>query len=119
MGKVIKAFRREKPILTASDIKKIQIIRFIAEGNNGKVYIIKIDETIYALKVISKFKVIQDSLLKNLKYEKYIMQHLDCKFLLRLEGYFQTKRCIYFIMDYMTTDLYSVLRQKGRLEEQW
>jgi serine/threonine protein kinase len=116
MGKIIKAFRKDKPAIKASDIDKIKILKFLAEGNNGKVYIIKIDQNIYALKVISKFKVLNNDLLKNLKYEKYVMEHLDCNFLLRLEGYFQTERCIYFIMDYLTTDLYCVLHKYKRLD---
>jgi serine/threonine protein kinase len=109
------------------DLSNIKKICVLGEGNNGKVYfqfITKVflikcirEQKQYALKVINKAQLIDENMFRYLTYEKFIMEQIDNKFLLKSEGFFQTRRNIFFVMDDYRIDLYNLLQQEKTLSE--
>ena len=100
-----------------SDYKRLE---FIGQGSNGKVYLARNiqDDNLYAIKVLNKKKIINEGSVKYLKFEKYILEHIENNFLLKLRSFYQTEDFLYIVTDYLKGDIFSLIIQNSiRLRE--
>lgn len=109
INKTRKTNNRLKNNFDLSDLKKVEVL---GEGSNGKVFLFRHEKQnkLYAVKVISKWKILQDDIISLIQNEKFILEHLKSDFLLKLEGFFQTERNVYFITECLEGDLHSLLK---------
>lgn len=76
------------------------------------------DNKYYAIKVLDKRQIIKSGTIKYVRYEKYILEHIDNNFLLKLRSFFQTENYLYLVTDYLKGDIFSLIIQKSiRLSE--
>ena len=68
------------------------------------------ENKLYAAKVISKLKVVEEETIVYIRNEKFILEHMQSDFLLKLEGFFQTEKNLFFITECMESDLYVILK---------
>jgi serine/threonine protein kinase len=68
------------------------------------------ENKLYAAKVMSKFKTIEEGTIRYIQNEKFILEHMKSDFLLKLEGFFQTERNLYFITECLEGDLYNLIK---------
>jgi len=92
----------------------------IGRGSFGDVYLVKHRETgqLYAMKVLSKEKIIARNLMNYAITERNVMSYLTHPFIVGLNFAFQTDKKLVLIMDYCPGgDLGKLLEREGRLEE--
>jgi len=70
----------------------------------------KVDNKLLAIKVISKLKIIEEETLSHIRNEKFVLEHVDSKFILKMDGFFQTETNLFFITECLETDLYYLLK---------
>ena len=95
-------------------------IKTIGRGKCGKIILVKYDKTgdSYAIKSIRKDQIVSEDILENIKLERAILSEGQCEFLLSLSFFYQSPERIYFVTPFIPGgDLYSLLKQKGHLEE--
>lgn len=111
---------RNRSIPFKLSMDNFKIVSQIGQGNNGKVYLVKLEgqEKLFAMKVINKPCIVDQNLFRYIRFEKFIMEQLDNKFLLKLEGFFQTDRNIFLIMEYMKLDLFNFIQEKVEIGEE-
>ena len=83
-------------------LKDFEIIKIIGNGTFGKVFQVKckLDNKIYAMKVLKKKSLIENNQLKYAISEKNILKKLDHPFIIKLHFSFQTPLNLYMILDY-------------------
>ena len=92
----------------------------IGSGGFGKVYKIrhKVSKNIYAIKVISKSKIIENKLTEQMKLEIKIMYCLNHKHIIKLYNHFEDDDNFYLILEFAPkSQLYSKLKMHGRFDE--
>lgn len=92
----------------------------LGRGSFGDVYLVKHKETglLYAMKVLSKEKIIARNLMNYAITERNVMSYITHPFLVGLNFAFQTEKKLVLIMDYCPGgDLGKLLEREGRLDE--
>jgi len=94
------------------------IYGIIGRGSYGKILLAEHNEKRYALKCVSKELFLEKCNVKNLKEERKIMMKLQHPFITKLEGTFQDKNNIFFVLEYVQCgDIYTLLQSFGVLNE--
>lgn len=99
---------------------QMKVVKEIGAGTFSKVYLLKDIKSNkqYALKTISKSKIIEKKNIESLKNEKIILSMLSHPFLTDFYSSFQDDENIYFLMDYIEgEELYYVLKRHKKFSE--
>ncbi|CAK7202729.1 Serine/threonine-protein kinase [Sporothrix eucalyptigena] len=100
-----------------------EILRLIGKGTFGQVYQVRKKDTrrIYAMKVLSKKKIVQKKEVAHTVGERNILVRTatsDSPFIVGLKFSFQTPSDLYLVTDYMSGgELFWHLQKEGRFEE--
>ncbi|TBU01787.1 C1 protein kinase [Hamiltosporidium magnivora] len=109
--------------LTRTRISDFEIIRSLAKGGYGAVYIVKnkTDGKVYAMKRICKSEVIKQPHTALFMSEKDAMlDAINSEWLVYLYSAFQDKSYLYFVMDFVPGgDFMALLARKGVIPEEW
>ena len=92
-------------------------IKKLGFGQFGNVYLVKntIDKNYYALKVISKYIVIQQNLENHLIQEKKVLQIAQFPFVMKYIKSFKDNSNIFFLLEYVKgLELFDVIREIGK-----
>eukprot|EP00826_Nyctotherus_ovalis_P014336 TRINITY_DN1398_c0_g1_i9.p1 TRINITY_DN1398_c0_g1~~TRINITY_DN1398_c0_g1_i9.p1 ORF type:complete len:385 (+),score=52.67 TRINITY_DN1398_c0_g1_i9:1148-2302(+) len=99
-----------------SGLSSFTPIQMLGKGSFGEVYLVKREEKLLALKVISKQVTKEQSLVKYIHTEKIVQSKLDHPFIVKLHCTFQTRDYLFMVMDYCPGgDLGQVLQRESRL----
>jgi serine/threonine protein kinase/TolA-binding protein len=116
LKKIIENPRRESP-------KNYEIIKNLAKGGYGEVYVVRNIETqkVYAMKKISKDSVLKQPHTALFMSERQVMiDSKNSKWLVSIHRAFQDIGYLYFIMDFLPGgDLMGLLSRKEVLNEDW
>jgi len=100
------------------------VLKVIGQGSFGKVYLVSKKEEpnkgkVFAMKVLSKSRIIERNELEHIKAEKSILMKLEFPFLVRLHYSFQTLNQLYFVMDYINGgELFYHLQKEKKFTEE-
>eukprot|EP00924_Labyrinthula_sp_SR-Ha-C_P004553 maker-scaffold_1-snap-gene-4.22-mRNA-1 protein AED:0.00 eAED:0.00 QI:53/1/0.75/1/1/1/4/303/911 len=98
-------------------------IRTLGTGAFGRVKLVDHapSKQTFALKILQKAYIVQFKQHQNVMNEKMVMMRSDHPFILRLQNTFQTKNCLYFLLEYIQGgELFSLLQnQGGAIPLQW
>ncbi len=92
----------------------------IGSGGFGKVYKVrhKVSQNVYAIKVISKQKIIESNMCEQMKLEVRIMYSLNHEHIIKLYNHFEDDDYFYLILEYAPkSHLYEKLKAVGRFTE--
>ena len=92
----------------------------IGSGGFGKVYKVKhrVSQNVYAIKVISKAKILEADLTEQMRLEVKIMYKLEHPNIIKLYNHFEDDDSFYLILELAPKgQLYTKLKKLGRLEE--
>jgi len=92
----------------------------VGEGAYGKVFKVqnKVDNKVYAMKILSKKFLEKRDQLKYVQSELNILKVLEHPFIIKLHWSFTTEKYIYFILDYSNNgDLDRFIAKRGLVEE--
>lgn len=102
------------------NIKDYKKIRKIGEGAFGNIFICKNDKKYYAMKEISKSKLINSNI-EYIKWhlnERNFLKEFNCKYIIKYIDSFQTLKYLYLITEYVPGgDLFTLLNKKRKLNE--
>ena len=96
-------------------------IRIIGNGSFGEVYLVKRKSTqkYYTMKVLRKKLIFRKHLVKYMLTEKQILSSMKHPFIVSLHCAFQSKTCLYMVMDYYPGgDLGQLLKREGKFSEE-
>jgi len=102
------------------NIEDFSVIKPIMKGGYGRVYLTKrkLDEKIFAMKVLKKDEMMKKNMLKNVQNEVKIMALSKSDFIVHLYYSLQTESKILLFMEYMIGgDVKSLIKMCGYLEE--
>lgn len=102
-------------------LKDFALLKVIGKGSFGKVMLVRKRENnkIYAMKVLQKDNVIKRNQVEHTKTERSVLGQIIHPFIVTLRFAFQTKRKLYFVMDYCPGgELFFHLGRAGRFSEQ-
>ena len=92
----------------------ISILKEIGDGQFGLVLLAKIESRYFALKVISRFWVVENSIEEYLVSEKKICRMIESPFIIHLEFTFRDQFNIYFLFEYIEgLDLFKFMNIAG------
>ena len=94
----------------------------IGIGGFGKVYKVrhKVSKNVYAVKVVNKNKIIENSLIEQMKLEVRIMYSVDHKNIIKLYNHYEDDDNFYLVMELAPkSQLYSKLKLQGRFDEKF
>ncbi|KAJ3393591.1 hypothetical protein HDU92_007630 [Lobulomyces angularis] len=100
--------------------KDFEKVKIIGKGSVGKVYLVKkkCDQSLYAMKVLSKSEMIQRNKVKRVLAEQEILTLSKHPFIVTLYDSFQTESNIYFILEYCAGgEFFRTLNKRGHLKE--
>lgn len=85
--------------LTINDFIKLELL---GQGSFGKVYKAKLKQNniVYALKIISKTKIIESGLENQINNEIKVMEDLEHSNIIELFNYFEDNFSIYLVLEY-------------------
>eukprot|EP00826_Nyctotherus_ovalis_P030099 TRINITY_DN2390_c0_g4_i1.p1 TRINITY_DN2390_c0_g4~~TRINITY_DN2390_c0_g4_i1.p1 ORF type:complete len:720 (-),score=267.85 TRINITY_DN2390_c0_g4_i1:106-2265(-) len=92
----------------------------IGSGGFGKVYKVrhKVSQNVYAIKVISKKKIIEQEMCEQIKLEVRIMYSLNHEHIIKLYNHFEDNDYFYLLVEYAPGgQLYDQLKKVGRFLE--
>ena len=92
----------------------------IGVGGFGKVYKVrhKASKNVYAIKVISKAKIIEHGLIEQITLEVKIMYNLNHEYIVKLYNHYEDDENFYLILQYCSKgQLYTKLKKEGRINE--
>jgi len=105
-----------------TNLENFRILKLLGKGSFGKVYLVqKYDnpETFFAMKVLSKEKIIKFKQVEHIENEREIMIRFNHPFLVRLNYAFQTDSRLFLVTDFIQGgDLYFHLKYFGKFSEQ-
>jgi len=113
-------------ITEANSNMKVQdflLIKVIGKGSFGKVMLVRKrqgadKDRIYAMKVLHKDNVAKRNQVEHTKTERSVLGMVSHPFIVRLRYAFQTKKKLYFVMDYCSGgELFYHLQRAGRFSE--
>jgi len=84
-------------------LKDFEFIRLIGVGSYGKIYVAskKSSNKLYAIKILNKKKVYNQTEKQNIRTERAVLAKLNHPFIMKLYYAFQTQRNLYFITQFM------------------
>ena len=92
----------------------VRILKEIGDGQFGLVLLAKIEDRYFALKLISRLWVIQNSIEDYLVNEKKICRMIDSPFIIHLDFTFRDEYNIYFLFEYIEgLDLFKFMNITG------
>lgn len=79
-----------------------QRIKVIGKGTYAKVFLVinKLDNKVYALKVLKKKYILEKDQKDHIMTEKTILSNVEHPFLVQLKASFQDKEKLYFVLEY-------------------
>lgn len=92
----------------------------IGVGGFGKVYKVrhKVSQNIYAIKVISKAKIVEHDLVEQIKLEVQIMYKLNHPYVVKLYNHYEDDDSFYLILEYAPKgQIYTLLKKEGKFSE--
>lgn len=101
-------------------IEDFELLKLLGKGAFGKVFLgqKKDNGMVYAIKVLNKQRVLDNSQLEHTLAEKRILQSVSHPFLVGLEYAFQTPEKLYFVMEFMRGgELYQHLIRLDKFSE--
>ena len=104
----------------AASIEDFEVLKRVSSGAYGKVYLCRKHTTgdVYAVKVIRKKDLVYKNMLSQAMAERDALIQTDNPFIVKLYYTFASARHLYIVTEYAVGgDLYSLLRQLGRLGE--
>lgn len=110
----------ERPKISVGP-QHFDILTLIGEGAFGKVLLVrnKLNEKIYAMKVISKKLLKKKNHISYMKSEREILTKANHPFVVPLRFAFQTDKRLFLVMDYLSGgELFFHLRKRGVILEQ-
>jgi len=112
----------EKPATRASvTTDDFELLKVIGKGNFGKVMLVRMKgtEEIYAMKMLSKQRIIERNEIEHTMAECRILQRLRHPFLVNLHYAFQTEDKLYLILDFVNGgELFFHLTRETRFKEE-
>lgn len=90
----------------------------MGQGSYGKVYLAQMKRTgkHYAIKAISKQKILRDKKQHEIFRERQAYITLDHPNIVRMHWSFNDKKCLYFVLDLAPNgELFHIIRREGRL----
>lgn len=106
------AFAPQRPIVTLKDLHQVACL---GVGSFGKVLLVKYNGKSYALKVMSKHKIVGMKLQRHLLREKQVLEECLSPFIVNLVSAFQDEGHVYFMMDLaMGGDFFTHLRTRQK-----
>uniref|UniRef100_A0ABD2WJQ7 Protein kinase domain-containing protein n=1 Tax=Trichogramma kaykai TaxID=54128 RepID=A0ABD2WJQ7_9HYME len=115
-------FLPEFPINETSLINSYAIINIISKGAYGKVYKVQKKETkdIFALKTISKAKIVSEDAIKQAKQESSILQAVGHhNFIVNSPDRWQGRKALFILTKFITGgELFSLVEEYGSLSEE-
>ncbi|KAI5188985.1 protein kinase X [Nematocida minor] len=89
-------------------LRDLKLVRLLGEGSFGKVFLVAFEglasvkmKKLYALKVISKARVISNNLTSHIYNEKMTMLAVHSPFCVRLYSTFQDEKHLFLVMEYV------------------
>jgi serum/glucocorticoid-regulated kinase 2 len=104
------------------DINDFDLLKVLGKGSFGKVMLVKKKDdpngTLYAMKTLRKAALIKRNQLAHTATERYILEKINCPFLVHLAYAFQTVDKLYMVLDYMAGgELFFWLKKDRRFSE--
>ncbi|KIJ15548.1 hypothetical protein PAXINDRAFT_169011 [Paxillus involutus ATCC 200175] len=96
------------------------IQRTLGTGSFGRVHLVRSKHNLrfYAIKVLSKDKIVKTKQVEHTNNEKAILQTIQHPFIVNLWGAFQDDSNLYMVMDYVPGgELFSLLRRSNRFPD--
>lgn len=90
------AFAPQRPIVSLQDLHQVACL---GVGSFGKVLLVKYSGKAYALKIMSKHKIVGMNLQRHLLREKQVLEECLSPFIVNLVAHFQDEGHVYFMMD--------------------
>ncbi|XP_019586974.2 ribosomal protein S6 kinase-related protein isoform X1 [Rhinolophus sinicus] len=115
----INLFLPEFPIRPLREHQQLKILGLVAKGSFGTVFKV-LDcgqKAVFAVKVVSKVKVLQRDVLRQCKEEVSIQRQINHPFVHGLGDSWQGKRHLFIMCSYCSTDLYSLWSTVGCFAE--
>eukprot|EP00479_Gromia_sphaerica_P013959 TRINITY_DN804_c0_g1_i5.p1 TRINITY_DN804_c0_g1~~TRINITY_DN804_c0_g1_i5.p1 ORF type:complete len:366 (+),score=74.24 TRINITY_DN804_c0_g1_i5:239-1336(+) len=103
-------------------LEELQVIGTLGKGSFGHVQLVNLkeegEEKTYALKAVSKAQVVELGQQDHVMSEKNVMARLNNPFLINLYCTFNTKNCLYFLLEVaLGGELFTVLRNRTYFDE--
>ncbi len=102
------------------ELSDLDYIQNLGSGNFGNVYLVNCrkNNSMYALKAISKNQIDQEQLHSNLEMERRILLKIDHPFIMKLVKTLKDTKDIYFLTEYIRgKELWDVIRDIGLLNK--
>lgn len=99
-------------------LNDLRHLRFLGKGTFGNVHLTRdvSSKAVYALKTVSKRKILFYDLYENLQLEKQILLKTDHPFIMKLVKTFKDNKRIYFLTEYIPgMDLFDVILARPKL----
>eukprot|EP00916_Digyalum_oweni_P019226 GHVL01032014.1.p1 GENE.GHVL01032014.1~~GHVL01032014.1.p1 ORF type:complete len:366 (-),score=56.98 GHVL01032014.1:128-1225(-) len=97
------------------------LLKVIGKGSYGKVMLVRYrtDGSVYAMKMLRKENIVKRNQVEHIKTERSVMEQLSHPFIVELKYAFQTKKKLYFVMEYCPGgELFFHLSRACRFPEQ-
>lgn len=104
-------------------VQDFTLMKVIGKGSFGKVMLVRRKfgndkDRVYAMKVLHKDNVVKRNQVEHTKTERSVLGAVDHPFIVKLIYAFQTKKKLYFVMDYCSGgELFYHLGRAGRFSE--
>jgi len=103
-------------------ITDFDLLKVLGKGSFGKVMLVKKKDdtsgTLYAMKTLRKQQLVKRNQLAHTSTERYILQNIDCPFLVHLVFAFQTPDKLYMVLDFMAGgELFFWLKKDHKFSE--
>lgn len=110
----------EQKTKTKVSLDDFHIIKVIGRGYYGKVFLVRYkgDGKLYALKAMSKAKIAEDNIIKQILEERNILFQNQHPFLTKAFFTFQTDAKVFIVLEYIPGgELFTRLKEEGKFSE--
>lgn len=117
---LLSSFAKNKKAKLEKNLSEMKVVKEIGAGAFSKVYLLKDTKSNknYAVKSISKAKIIEKQNIESMKNEKKILSMISHPFLTKFYSTFQDDNNIYYLMDYIEgEELFYVLKRQKKFSE--
>jgi len=104
-----------------ASLENFSLKKTLGTGSFGRVMLAsyKQTETLVAIKILKKDKIVKMKQVEHTKYEKQILDQVRCPFVVNLLGFFQDAKNLYLVMDYVPGgEMFYHLRKAGRFTDE-